>query len=61
MERYMSVRELSDESGIPVRTIYDAISRGEVAAFTPNGCRRGYRVRPSEFERWMRSRETRRA
>lgn len=54
MERYESVRALSDASGIPVSAIYGAIRRGELAAFVPNGNRRGYRVRPSEFERWTR-------
>lgn len=53
MERYRTVRELADESGIPARTIYDAMDRGEIAFFTPNGCRRGRRVAPSEFERWL--------
>ena len=57
MERYESVRALSDASGIPVSAIYGAIHRGELAAFVPNGNKRGYRVRPSEFERWCRSRE----
>ena len=53
MERYMSVRELVKASGIPKTCIYDAMDRGEIAFFTPNGCRRGRRVAPSEFERWL--------
>lgn len=61
MERYQTVGELAEASGIPARTIYDAIARGEIAAFVPNGRRRGYRVRPSEYERWLRSKETRSA
>ncbi|MBP3894220.1 MAG: helix-turn-helix domain-containing protein [Atopobiaceae bacterium] len=61
MERYATVRELADESGIPRRTIYAAAQRGELSAFLPNGSRRGMRIRPSEFVRWLESKETRRA
>lgn len=57
MERYATIRELADASGIPRTAIYDAIARGEIRAFVPNGNRRGYRVRPSEFERWCESNE----
>lgn len=53
MERYMSVRELVKASGIPKTCIYDAIRSGELAAFVPNGSSRGFRVAPSEFERWL--------
>lgn len=59
IERSMSVSELSEASGVPRRTIYDAIERGELARFAPNGCSRGWRVRASEFARWVQAREAR--
>lgn len=59
MDRYLSVSELSEAYGIPRRTVYDAIKRGDIAVFVPNGCVRGYRVRVDEFERWCRDCERR--
>lgn len=60
VDRYMSVTELFEEYGIPRRTIYEAIERGDMVAFTPNGCKNGRRVRRSEFERWCRACESKR-
>lgn len=53
LERYHSVAQLSERTGIPKRTIYDAIERGELAVFVPNGCVRGYRIAESEAMRWI--------
>lgn len=58
LERYLSVTEVSRATGIPRRTIYDAIARGELAVFVPHGCRKGYRVAESEVARWIGSRVT---
>lgn len=54
-DTYLTVRELFDMTGIPKRTIYDAIKRGEIARFVPNGCERGYRIAESEALRWIES------
>lgn len=54
MERYYTVREISERTGIPRRTIYDAINAGRLAALMPNGCRRWWRVSESEWERYVR-------
>ena len=47
MERYYTVSEISERTGIPRRTLYDAINAGRLAALVPNGCRRGGRVSES--------------
>lgn len=57
LSRWYSVSELASEFGIPARTIYDAVSAGELATFVPNGCIRGFRIRDSEFARWVENRE----
>ena len=44
LERYYTVREVSERTGIPVRTIYDAISRGDLQRLVPHGCVRGWRL-----------------
>jgi len=53
IERYYRVRELSGMTGIPIRTIYAAIDRGEIATFKPRGCKRGQRIAESEARRWL--------
>lgn len=49
----MTVAELVKTSGIPRGAVYAAIRDGELRAWVPKGNVRGYRVRPSEFERWL--------
>lgn len=39
--------------GIDRDVIYDAIKRGELRAFVPNGNSRGYRLRLSDVEAWI--------
>lgn len=53
LERHIGVRALSELSGKPMRTIYDAIERGELRAKLPNGKRRGMVVSESEAQRWL--------
>ena len=53
LERYLKVSEFAKETGIPIRTIYAAIDRGEIATFKPRGCRRGQRIAESEARRWL--------
>lgn len=54
MERYYTVSEISERTGIPRRTLYDAINAGRLAALVPNGCRRGWRVSESAWSEYVR-------
>lgn len=60
MERYYTVSEISERTGVPRRTLYDAINAGRLEALVPNGCRRGWRVSESEWERYVRENTRRR-
>ena len=53
MEKFEKVATLAKEVAIPPKAIYRAIEEGELKAFRPNGCRRGWRIRRDEFERWV--------
>jgi len=53
MDRYYTVAEVSKLTGIPKRTIYDAIEKGRLRAIVPNGCRRGYRVKAEWVTDWL--------
>ena len=55
MERHERVATLAKESGIPARSLYAAIERGEMKALRPNGCKRGWRIARGEFARWVAS------
>lgn len=52
-ERCYTVRQVSEMTGIPRRTIYDAIESGRLRAVMPNGCRRGYRITESAWSEYM--------
>lgn len=54
-DRFETIATLAKESGIPARAIYTALERHEVKALRPNGCKRGWRIRRGEFERWIES------
>lgn len=53
LERYFSVREVSEATGIPVRTLYDAISRGDLQRLVPHGCVRGWRLSEQAVHDWL--------
>lgn len=53
MEKFERVATLAKEVAIPPKAIYRAIEEGELKAFRPNGCRRGWRIRRDEFQRWV--------
>ena len=53
MERYYTVAEVADATGVPRRTIYSAMSAGLLAYVTPNGGTRGRRVRASDVDAWL--------
>ena len=55
MEKFERVATLAKEVAIPPKAIYRAIEAGELKAFRPNGCRRGWRIRRDEFARWVAS------
>jgi len=55
IERYYSVRELAELSGICKNQIYRAIERGDLRAVMPNGNMRGLKVSESAFEGWLKS------
>lgn len=54
MQRYMTVAEVARCTGIPKRTLYDAIAREEMPVLAPNGCKRGWRIGEKDVERWLR-------
>lgn len=54
MGEYLSVSQISEETGLSRHTLYDAIARREMAVLKPNGNRRGWRVARREVERWLR-------
>ena len=55
MERYYTVSEISERTGIPRRTLYDAINAGRLAALVPSGCRRGWRVSESAWSEFVKA------
>lgn len=51
--RWQTVAEVSESTGIPSRTIYDAIRSGRLRSVTPNGARRGMRTTEAWVEEWL--------
>lgn len=54
MERYYTVSEISERTGVPRRTLYDAINAGRLEALVPSGCRRGWCVSESAWAEFVR-------
>ena len=53
LERYYTVREVSEATGVPVRTLYDAIARGDLQRLVPHGCVRGWRLSEQAVRDWL--------
>lgn len=53
MERYYTVAEVSEITRIPRRSVYAAMSAGLLAYVTPNGGKRGRRVRERDVAAWL--------
>ena len=53
MTRYYTVAEVAEATGIPRRTIYDAIKAGLLRALTPNGAKRGMRTTEAWVDEWL--------
>lgn len=53
MERHYTVAEVAEITGIPRRTIYAAMRSGLLAYVTPNGGKRGRRVRERDVATWL--------
>lgn len=53
MERYYTVADVAEMTGIPRRTIYAAMSAGLLAYVKPNGGKRGRRVRERDVAAWL--------
>lgn len=53
LERYYTVREVSEATGIPVRSIYSAIARGDLQRLVPHGCVRGWRLSEQAVRDWL--------
>lgn len=53
LERYLSVAQACEETGLGRRTLYRAIERREMPVLLPNGCRRGMRIPESGLRRWL--------
>lgn len=54
MERYYTVTQVAEITGIPRRTIYDAIRDGRLRVLVPNGNRRGMRVSEAAWREYVR-------
>lgn len=54
IERWYSVRELSEMSGIPKSRIYRAMGSGDLEYRLPSGCMNGRRVSASAWDEYMR-------
>ncbi|NLH91095.1 MAG: helix-turn-helix domain-containing protein [Atopobium sp.] len=57
IERTYTVTEVAKMTGFARTTVYDAVKCGDIKALLPNGVVRGFRIRESEVERWMKSME----
>ena len=53
MERYYTVAEVAEITGIPRRTIYAAMSAGLLAYVRPNGGTRGKRTTEAWVSAWL--------
>ena len=48
-----SVAQVAELLGYERHFVYDAVRRGELRAFTPNGCKRGMRVMGAWVLEWI--------
>lgn len=53
MERYYTISEVSEATGIPKRTCYDAVASGLLKVVTPNGSTRGMRTTEAWVDEWL--------
>lgn len=60
MKRTYTVAEVSAQTGIPKRGVYDAIRSGRLRAMTPNGTMRGLRTTEQWVAEWMERESARR-
>ena len=60
MERTYTVAEVSAQTGIPRRSIYNAIKAGRLRAMTPNGTVRGLRTTEQWVAEWIERESARR-
>ena len=59
MERYYTIAEVSEATGIPKRTCYDAVASGLLKVVTPNGSQRGMRTTEAWVTEWLEGRARR--
>lgn len=59
MERYYTISEVSEATGIPKRTLYDAVASGLLKVVTPNGSTRGMRTTEQWVTEWLEGRARR--
>lgn len=52
-EPWLPLRRICEEYDVDPHRAYDHIRAGRLDARLPSGSSRGYRVRRSEFERWV--------
>lgn len=53
MERYYTISEVSEATGIPKRTCYEAVQGGLLRTVTPNGATRGMRTTEAWVTEWL--------
>lgn len=51
MKPFLKIKEASSVYSIGMHTLYNAISRGELKAYRPNG--RDFLIKVSELESWI--------
>lgn len=61
MERYYTIQEVSEQTRIPRRSIYDAVRQGLLRTVTPNGSTRGMRTTEAWVNEWLGGGKARRA
>jgi ribosomal protein RSM22 (predicted rRNA methylase) len=52
LERTFSLREIHEQTGFPLRTLYKLVEDGELKVICPHGQKRGWRVTQSEWNRF---------
>lgn len=57
-QEWLTVAQAAQLAGRGERTLYDAIRQGRLDARTPNGLRRGMRIRRGDLMQWMEGQRT---
>lgn len=53
MDHYYTIAEVSEQTGFPKRTLYDAVKSGKLRVALPNGSKRGMRTTAAWVNEWL--------